>query len=187
MLYHAAIEKDNKSTLVMQVMEQATLLVFFYCAPVEKPAVFDCFYDIPFLMHVIPPACTTVAGLVEGVANVLAAEPQLHEMRTMSSLPDLEIYKEAEQARLQQIEFLKAAGVEAVLTMVFQPIASSIMKAAEAKGGNPMGITSQNHQCKLLVFSPVIIATGKFSRKVFNTEVHNLLNRSCANLSRAHL
>jgi hypothetical protein len=57
-------------------MDQATLLVFFYCAPVEKPDVFKSLYDIPFLMNIIPPGCSTVLGVVSGVANVLAPEPQ---------------------------------------------------------------------------------------------------------------
>lgn len=63
----------------MQLVGQATLLVFFYCVLVAKPEVFSCFYAIPFLMNVIPPGCSTVAGVVQGVANVLAAEPQLYE------------------------------------------------------------------------------------------------------------
>ena len=72
-------------------------------------------------------------------------------MRTMATLPDLEMYKEAEKARLQQVEALKTLGLKDVaLTMVFQPIASSTMKVSNQKGGNPMGITSENHQCKLL-------------------------------------
>lgn len=48
----------------------------------------------------------------------------------MASLPDLKVYKEAEKARVAQIESLKSKGVENVaLTMVFQPIASGAMKA----------------------------------------------------------
>lgn len=73
-------------------------------------------------------------------------------MRMMTSLPDLELYKAAEAMRLEQIASLKARGIEGIgLNMVFQPIATSSMKACNAKGGNLMGITSQNHKCKLIL------------------------------------
>lgn len=71
-----------------------------------------------------------------------------HEMRTMSSLPDLATYKVAEACRKEQTEHLKdVEGI--ILTMVFQPIASSTIKVSDAKGGTPMGVTAQNQQCKL--------------------------------------
>lgn len=76
MKYHEAIEENNKATLIFHATDQATLLVFFYCAPVEKPDVFKCFYDIPFLMNLIPPGCRTVYEVMQGTANVLEAETQ---------------------------------------------------------------------------------------------------------------
>lgn len=76
MQYHGAIEKDNKSTLIWHSTDQATLLVYFYCDPVEKPDVFKPFYDIPFLMNVVPPGIRTVYEMVQAVANVLTAEEQ---------------------------------------------------------------------------------------------------------------
>lgn len=77
MLYHEASEKDSNATLIWHSISQATLLIFFYCAPVEKPAVFDCFYNIPFMARVIEPAINTIYGVVQGLTNVLAAEPLL--------------------------------------------------------------------------------------------------------------
>jgi hypothetical protein len=66
----------------------------------------------------------------------------------MSSLPDLEVYKAAEESRLAQLEVLKdVEGI--ILTMTIQPIASGAIKASNAKGGNPMGREAQNHQCRL--------------------------------------
>ncbi|KAF8866921.1 6-hydroxy-D-nicotine oxidase [Acephala macrosclerotiorum] len=152
MKYHEVIEKDNKATLVFHVTNQATLLVFFYCAPVENPDVFACFYDVPFLMNILPPGCRTVYDVVQGLANVMEQETQAHEMRTMTSLPDLELFKAVEEERLRQIEVLKIAGVEDVmLTMVFQPIASGAIKACDAKGGNPMGLSAQNQSWFLIM------------------------------------
>lgn len=70
-----------------------------------------------------------------------------HDMRTMSSLPDLEVYKAANECRLQQIEAVR--HIEgAFLTMVIQPMASGAIKACDAKGGTPLGLTAQNHQCE---------------------------------------
>lgn len=70
-----------------------------------------------------------------------------HEMRTMSSLPDLEVYQASEAMRKRKEEELK--DVEGlVLCMSFQPISSSVMKATNDRGGSPMSIPLANHQCK---------------------------------------
>lgn len=67
-----------------------------------------------------------------------------HEMRTMSSLPDLEVYQATEAMRKQKEEELK--GVEGlVLCLSFQPIGPSAMKAKIDKGGSPMSIPAKNH------------------------------------------
>jgi hypothetical protein len=66
----------------------------------------------------------------------------------MSSLPDLEVYETAEEARKRKmLELVDVEGL--VLTMSFQPIPSGAVKATEAKGGSPKGITPQNQQCEL--------------------------------------
>lgn len=79
MLYHEACEEDSNATLIWHSISQATLLIFFYCAPVEKPPVFECFYNIPFLARVIEPAFNTIYGVVQGLANVLADEPLMFD------------------------------------------------------------------------------------------------------------
>ncbi|TVY50645.1 Bifunctional solanapyrone synthase [Lachnellula cervina] len=152
MKYHEGIEKDNKATLIFHATSQATLLVFFYTAPVDNPAVFKPYYEIPFLMKLIEPGCRTVYEVMQGIANVLQAETLSHDMRTMTSLPDLEMYKAVEEVRSQQVQALAAAGVEDVLlTMVFQPIASGAINACEAAGGNPLGLKAQNHNWFLVM------------------------------------
>ncbi|RDW77834.1 hypothetical protein BP6252_05887 [Coleophoma cylindrospora] len=150
MLYHEASEKDNKATLIWHSVSQGTLLVFFYCAPVETPSVFECFYSIPFLVNIVPPGLNTVYGVVQGLKDVLSADVGQHELRTMSSLPDLDMYKATEACRLEQIEALKdVEGV--ILTMVLQPISSSVITASSAKGGNPLGLPAQQHQWFLVM------------------------------------
>ncbi|GKZ37673.1 hypothetical protein AbraIFM66950_009322 [Aspergillus brasiliensis] len=74
MKYHEAIEVDNKASLVWHATSQAILLVFFYCAPVDKPAAFQSFYDIPFMMNFVPPGTRSIYELVQAVASVISPE-----------------------------------------------------------------------------------------------------------------
>lgn len=75
MQYHEASEKDNKATLICQSMHEATLIVFFYCAPVEsRPRLFECFGDIPFLTHIVEPGYRTIFDVVNGFASVNAGQ-----------------------------------------------------------------------------------------------------------------
>lgn len=74
MTYHEVIEKDSKAALIWHSVNEATMLIFFYCAPVENPDAFKCFYDVPFIMRVMEPGCRTVYEVVQGFANVLVAE-----------------------------------------------------------------------------------------------------------------
>jgi hypothetical protein len=77
MEYHEAIEKTNKAVLYFHTANKATLLVFFYCAPVETPEVFSCFYNIPYMKKFIEPGCMTVLDVIQGIANVLDTTPLL--------------------------------------------------------------------------------------------------------------
>lgn len=84
-------------------------------------------------------------------------------MRTMSSLPDLDMYKAVEACRIEQNEVLKdVEGI--ILTMVIQPMASSAIKAGEAKGGNPLGLVAQNHQCKFSPSRPLLPRSDSLTR-----------------------
>jgi hypothetical protein len=77
MLYHEACEKDTNATLIWQTVQQATLVVFFYCAPVENPAVFSSFSDIPSLTSIVPPGINTVYGVTQGLADFMTAGAML--------------------------------------------------------------------------------------------------------------
>ncbi|KAL4737915.1 hypothetical protein BDV11DRAFT_190645 [Aspergillus similis] len=150
MAYHELIETDNKATLIWHTINQTTLLIFFYCAPVEKPDVFAPFYDIPFLMNVVPPAKRSVCEMVNAVRNVLALEQLSHDMRTTTTLPSLTVYEAAEKARVEEQASLSDLP-RADLTMVIQPMSSLAIKVAESKGGNPLGLPSVGHQWFLVM------------------------------------
>lgn len=74
--YHEASEKDNRATLIWQAVEGATVVVFFYCAPVENPDVFKCFQDIPFVSRIVEPGFRTVYDVMEGFASLNAGPPK---------------------------------------------------------------------------------------------------------------
>ncbi|KAL2802687.1 hypothetical protein BJX63DRAFT_414200 [Aspergillus granulosus] len=140
MTYHESIETDDQATLIWHATGDAILLVFVYCSPVETPAVFAPFYDIPFVQSFVPPGNRTVYELIQAVSSVVSPEPMFHEFRTMSSHPSLEVYKAIEQARAEQVAAL--ADVQGVvLTTVFQPMSSLAMKqsAKSPLGLEPVG------------------------------------------------
>jgi hypothetical protein len=63
------------------------------------------------------------------------------------------MYKAMEETRSQQQAILESAGIENVaLELAFQPIASSAVKACDEKGGNPMGLKAQSHNCMKYIF-----------------------------------
>lgn len=78
MLYHEAIEDNNKAVLYFHVVKEATLLVCFYDEPAEaRPSVFDCFYNIPCIKQGMNPGNKTLLNVVEGIAAVLNTEEKL--------------------------------------------------------------------------------------------------------------
>lgn len=72
-------------------------------------------------------------------------------MRTMTSLPDVEVYKAAERTRLDQINAIKHSP-GAVINTVIQPISSSTIEACNAREGNPLGLKPESQQCMYTPF-----------------------------------
>ncbi|PWY81204.1 6-hydroxy-D-nicotine oxidase [Aspergillus eucalypticola CBS 122712] len=145
MQYHDAIETDNKASLIWNATNDIILIVYVYCAPIENPWVFQAFYDIPHFTSFVPPGIRTVYDLVQAVASVNEAEPTVHEFRTMSSRPSLEVYKAIEQAHAEQAEALK--DVEGIaLTTVIQPMSSFAMRESLKNGGSPLGLEPVGQQ-----------------------------------------
>lgn len=77
MQYHDIIETDDQATLIWHQTSQAILLVYVYCSPVEKPAAFAPFYDIPSVMDIVPSALRTIYDLIQALADVNSPEPML--------------------------------------------------------------------------------------------------------------
>ncbi|KAE8374065.1 hypothetical protein BDV26DRAFT_296330 [Aspergillus bertholletiae] len=142
MQYHAAIEDDNKSSLIYNATHDIILVVFFYGEPVEQPPIFQPFYDIPHVASFVAPGIRTVYDLMNAVDAVQDPEPALHDFRTMTSLPSLDVYKAIEKTHAEQVDLLK--DVEGLtLTTVIQPMSSSAMKATF---NSPLGLTPAGQQ-----------------------------------------
>ncbi|GAB1206531.1 hypothetical protein APSETT445_005221 [Aspergillus pseudonomiae] len=142
MQYHAAIEDDDKSSLIYNATHDIILVVFFYGAPVEYPPIFQSFYDIPYVTSFVAPGIRTVYDLMNAVDSVQDPEPALHEFRTMTSLPSLDVYRAIEKTHAEQVNVLK--DVEGItLTTVIQPMPSSAMKATLQ---SPLGLTPVGQQ-----------------------------------------
>ncbi|KAB8255519.1 hypothetical protein BDV32DRAFT_161887 [Aspergillus pseudonomiae] len=142
MQYHAAIEDDDKSSLIYNATHDIILVVFFYGAPVEYPPIFQSFYDIPYVTSFVAPGIRTVYDLMNAVDSVQDPEPALHEFRTMTSLPSLDVYRAIEKTHAEQVNVLK--DVEGItLTTVIQPMSSSAMKATLQ---SPLGLTPVGQQ-----------------------------------------
>ncbi|RAQ65178.1 hypothetical protein COH20_006906 [Aspergillus flavus] len=142
MQYHAAIEADDKSSLIYNATHEVILLVFFYGEPVEHPPIFQPFYDIPHVATFVAPGIRTVYDLMNAVDSVQEAGPALHDFRTMASLPSLEVYRAIEKTHAEQVDVLK--DVEGLtLTTVIQPMSSSAMKATLK---SPLGLSPVGQQ-----------------------------------------
>jgi hypothetical protein len=64
--------------LIWHSVNEATLPIFIYFEPVDKLDAFKCFYDIPFIAPVVSPQKPTIYCLLQGIANILAAEISLY-------------------------------------------------------------------------------------------------------------
>ncbi|KJK68503.1 FAD binding domain protein [Aspergillus parasiticus SU-1] len=142
MQYHAAIEADDKSSLIYNATHEVILLVFFYGEPVEHPPIFQSFYDIPHVATFVAPGIRTVYDLMKAVDSVQDPGPALHDFRTMTSLPSLEVYRAIVKTHAEQVDVLE--DVEGLtLTTVIQPMSSSAMKATLK---SPLGLSPVGQQ-----------------------------------------
>jgi hypothetical protein len=73
--------------------------------------------------------------------------PDSHDMRTISSLPDLEVYKAAHECRHQQEDLIKhKPGLK--ITFAIQPISSNAIRATNSGIDSPLGISEKHLQCE---------------------------------------
>ena len=73
-----------------------------------------------------------------------------HDYRAVSSLVDAKLYREAHAFwRQEALATHEATGAN--MTFTIQPITRALVSAGHARGGNPLGLPSQDHQCQYLV------------------------------------
>lgn len=70
-----------------------------------------------------------------------------HDYRSAASKIDAQLYKDVYDFWLEQATAVNAA-TGANQTFALQPVPRKLVEAGEARGGNPMGVPKENHQCK---------------------------------------
>ncbi|KAE8317971.1 hypothetical protein BDV41DRAFT_561147 [Aspergillus transmontanensis] len=146
MKHHEAIERDEKSCLILTCNNQGTMLVSFYCDPVDKLlTVFEPFEHIPATSQSLPRGVYSTYELLGVIEGLAIPGHVCHDFRTMSSRPSLEVYETAERVRVEQGDLL--SDVEGLgISNVIQPISSIGIKQSRKVGGNPLGLEEVSQQ-----------------------------------------
>lgn len=72
-----------------------------------------------------------------------------HDYRSTATRIDAQLYKDVYDFWLPNAQAVNVA-TGANQTFALQPILLELVDAGKAKGGNPMGIPKENHQCAYL-------------------------------------
>ncbi|KAK3314358.1 putative 6-hydroxy-D-nicotine oxidase [Apodospora peruviana] len=136
---------DLKSTIAFLIGLETITLGLVYSKPsASRPATFAVFDSIPTIA--IPVSTNgTVLSLTNALAGSINVAPARHDYRAVSTKIDAQLYKDVYTFWRE-----KAAAIHAVTganqTFTLQPAPANIALQGIAKGGNPMGIPSINHQ-----------------------------------------
>ncbi|KAF2788459.1 FAD linked oxidase-like protein [Melanomma pulvis-pyrius CBS 109.77] len=136
---------DLKSTVALIVGLESTTLGLLYSAPADAPKAFAPFYNIPATVVAVPPTNGTVLSLTQILGSTFSNEPLRHDYRGISSKIDAKLYKDV-YAFWREKALAVHAATGANQTFTLQPVTANMAKVGAAKGGNPTGIPSINHQ-----------------------------------------
>lgn len=129
-------------------------LGLLYANTTPPADVFAPFNKLPAPLAVaVPPTNGTVKSLTEILASTSSPDPMRHDYRGISSGVDAQLYKDVYSVWREKATAVRA-GTGANQTFVLQPIPAGLTAASNARGGNPMGIPQQTHQCKLSLPPP---------------------------------
>ncbi|KAG6991367.1 bifunctional solanapyrone synthase [Physcia stellaris] len=136
--YQRSGQLDTKSAVIsyMVFSQNINLVTLVYLAPVDRPAAFAPFYDIPSLydqtrIHdtfsdlIGPPLDNGIPRWTWSTTTMYLDSPTYIEAATIC---------QNQSAKLQSI-------ANGTLVLLPQPISKSMITAASSTGGNPMGIT----------------------------------------------
>ncbi|KAG8159634.1 hypothetical protein KVR01_010271 [Diaporthe batatas] len=140
---NTSASSDTKGTVGLVMALQYITLGFVYSEPSEKrPATFSAFDAIKPLSVAVPPTNGTVSslGAILGAMNA----PGRHDYRAASTRIDAQLYKDVYDFWLVKArEVNKATGANQ--TFAVQPAPIGLAEAGNARGGNAMGIPTQDH------------------------------------------
>ncbi|KAF2657849.1 FAD-binding domain-containing protein [Lophiostoma macrostomum CBS 122681] len=126
--------KDSQSTVALIIGVETITLGLFYATQTPSLEVFAPFKGISSVSVAVPATNGTVLELTK----ILSAT-------SMSSRIDAQLYKDVHAFwREQAIAINNATGAN--MTFVLQPIPKSLVDAGHGKGGNALGLPSEDHQ-----------------------------------------
>ncbi|CAG8980498.1 hypothetical protein HYALB_00013099 [Hymenoscyphus albidus] len=136
---------DLRSTVGFAIGLQSITVGLIYSAPVESPPAFTPFYDLKPLFVAVPGTIGTTGTLTAIVGQTLSNTAERHDYRAASSLVDAQLYKDVHSFwRERALAAQNTTGANQTFTI--QPIPRNLAEQGLAKGGNPMGIPTENHQ-----------------------------------------
>ncbi|KAI0096162.1 FAD-binding domain-containing protein [Nemania sp. FL0031] len=136
---------DLKSTVALIMSLDSIVVGLIYSAPTDNPSVFAPFYEIQPVTPLVAPTNGTVKTLTDFLADTFSDKPLRHDYRASSSKIDAQLYKDVWNFWKGRAKEVRDA-TDANQTFTIQPIMKNMVEQGIAKGGNPMGIPSQDHQ-----------------------------------------
>ncbi|KAI1466784.1 FAD-binding domain-containing protein [Daldinia caldariorum] len=135
---------DIKSTASLIMTPDAITVILQYSAPVERPEAFAPFYNLEPLQIAVPSTIGTFQSLATILGSVSSNQPMRHDYRATSSRIDARLYEDV--YRFWQTRALAVRDeTGANQTFVIQPVIPNVAKQGVARGGNSMGIPTENH------------------------------------------
>lgn len=165
---NSSASTDTKGTVALIMSLEYIIIGFIYSQETPaRPSAFDAFASISPLSTIVPPTNGTVSAVTQVLgasfsntpARLVVTDPiaspyqnidqpsHSHDYRASASKIDAQLYKDVYDFWLEQATAVNAA-TGANQTFTLQPITQTLTEASEARGGNPMGIAKEDHQCK---------------------------------------
>ncbi|KAK7753978.1 hypothetical protein SLS62_004077 [Diatrype stigma] len=138
---------DVKTTASLIMGIDTVLLLLVYGASQPHQGTFEPFYDVKPYQVIVPAITGTFSSLTDVFALVDTVEPMRHDYRGISTRIDAQLDKEVYKFwREKALAVREATGANQIFSL--QPISANVAIQGIAKGGNPMGIPQEDHQCK---------------------------------------
>ncbi|TVY40960.1 Bifunctional solanapyrone synthase [Lachnellula cervina] len=136
---------DVKSTVALIMGLQSITVGLIYSEPTEQPSAFAPFYSLTALAVAVPGTIGTNGSLTILLGMSASSTIERHDYRAASSRIDSQLYKDV-YAFWRERALVVHGTTGANQTFCIQPVPANLAEEGIAKGGNPMGIPTENHQ-----------------------------------------